>query len=84
MIEGRSWPLDFSVVFDGAAGEWRAEEFVLADYGWTGLVADLLGPWRGRDDQSHDVGVVPDDEPKRLGPFALAWLEACARGRLAG
>ena len=79
VIEGTSWPLDFSVVFDGAAGEWREEEFVLTDYGWTGLVADLLGPWRERGGQSHDVGVVPDGEPKSLGPFVLAWLEALVR-----
>jgi CRISPR-associated endonuclease/helicase Cas3 len=46
--------------------------------GWTGLVADLLGPWRGDADAAW-TGAVPKEEPRALGPFALAWLEALVR-----
>ncbi len=77
-FRGRDWPMDFFVAFDGAEGEWTGDGFVLADFGWTGLVADLLGPWRGGADATW-VGAVPKDEPRALGPFALAWLEALVR-----
>lgn len=70
----QTWPMDFSIAKDGASGEWHGDEFLLSDYGWTGLAADLLGPWNPTDKTS--AGVVPDDEPKQLGPFALAYLEA--------
>ena len=42
-----------------------------------GRVADLLGPWRP--EESGDAGVVPPSEPRNLGPFALAYLEALVR-----
>src|SRR5690606_37757980 len=71
------WPLDFSVAKDGAEGRWEGDEFVLTGYGWTGLVADLLGSWRP--EEKSDVGVVPEGEPRQLGPFALAYLEALVR-----
>jgi CRISPR-associated endonuclease/helicase Cas3 len=71
------WPLDFSIAKDGAEGRWEGSEFVLTGYGWTALVADLLGPWRP--EETSDSGVVPESEPRRLGPFALAYLEALVR-----
>jgi CRISPR-associated endonuclease/helicase Cas3 len=71
------WPLDFSITKDGAEGRWEGSEFVLTGYGWTGLVADLLGPWRP--EEKSDAGVVPKAEPRHLGPFALAYLEALVR-----
>jgi CRISPR-associated endonuclease/helicase Cas3 len=71
------WPLDFSIAKDGAEGRWEGNEFVLTGYGWTGLVADLLGPWRPED--KSEVGAVPTTEPRHLGPFALAYLEALVR-----
>lgn len=77
MIGTDQWPLDFSVAKDGAEGHWEGSEFVLTGYGWTGLVADLLGPWRP--EERSDVGVVPEAEPRHLGPFALAYLEALVR-----
>jgi CRISPR-associated endonuclease/helicase Cas3 len=77
MIGTDQWPLDFSIAKDGAEGRWEGNEFVLTGHGWTGLVADLLGPWRP--EESSDVGVVPDAEPRHLGPFALAYLEALVR-----
>jgi CRISPR-associated endonuclease/helicase Cas3 len=76
-LSGKQWPFDFSVAKDGAEGEWKDDRFVLTGYGWTGLVADLLGPWRK--DQKSEVGAVPPNEPRHLGPFALAYLEALVR-----
>ena len=79
LVNTESWPLDFSVAADGAAGEWSDGGFMLTDYGWTGLVADLLGPWRSHEEDRSNVGAVPENEPRRLGPFVLAWLEALVR-----
>ncbi|WP_424666822.1 type I-G CRISPR-associated helicase/endonuclease Cas3g [Candidatus Binatus sp.] len=76
-VASHRWPLDFSVSKDGAEGRWENGEFVVTGHGWTGLVADLLGPWRS--DDPSDVGVVPAHEPRRLGPFVLAYLEALVR-----
>jgi CRISPR-associated endonuclease/helicase Cas3 len=76
--DGRNWPMDFSLAFDGAEGEWTDEGFKIRCPGWTGIVADLLGPWRGEADAAW-TGSVPNDEPRALGPFALAWLEALVR-----
>jgi CRISPR-associated endonuclease/helicase Cas3 len=71
------WPLDLSIAKDGAGGRWEGDEFVLTGHGWTGLVADLLGPWRP--EEKSDAGAVPEGEPRHLGPFALAYLEALVR-----
>lgn len=79
LLDGTNWPLDFSVAIDGAAGEWNESGFVISDHGWTGVVADLLGPWRSLAEDRSNVGAVPEDEPRRLGPFVLAWLEALVR-----
>ncbi len=77
VIGADKWPLDFSVAKDGAEGRWESNQFVLTGHGWTGLVADLLGPWRP--EEESDTGVVPETEPRNLGPFALAYLEALVR-----
>lgn len=76
-VDNEEWPLDFSIAKDGADGRWEGDEFVLTGHGWTGLVADLLGPWRP--EEKSDAGVVPESEPRQLGPFALAYLEALVR-----
>lgn len=76
-IGDQRWPMDFSVAKDGAEGRWEGKEFVLTGHGWTGLVADLLGPWRP--EEKSNAGVVPTSEPRHLGPFALAYLEALIR-----
>jgi len=78
-LNSDTWPMDFEVAADGAIGEWREDAFILTGYGWTGLVADLLGPWRSPSEDSTFVGAVPDYEPRQLGPFVLAWLEALVR-----
>ena len=71
------WPLDFSISKDGAEGRWGDDGFEMSSPGWTGLVADLLGPWRP--EENSDSGAVPKGEPRFLGPFALAYLEAIVR-----
>jgi CRISPR-associated endonuclease/helicase Cas3 len=77
VIGDDQWPLDFSIAKDGAEGRWEGDEFVMTGPGWTGLVADLLGPWRP--EEKSDAGAVPEGEPRHLGPFALAYLEALVR-----
>lgn len=69
--------MDFRCAEDGAAGEFTAEGFVLEAPGWTGLISDLLGP--PRPDRPWDTGSVPAHEPRNLGPFRLAYLEALVR-----
>ncbi|MCX8073357.1 MAG: DEAD/DEAH box helicase [Candidatus Binatia bacterium] len=76
-LNGEAWLLDFSVVKDGAEGDWLPDGFALHGHGWTGLVSDLLGPWHP--DDRAVAGVVPKDEPRKLGPFQLAYLEALVR-----
>ena len=76
-FNGETWPMDFTVALDGAEGEWTDDGFVLTGHGWTGLVADLLGPWRCEVKAAPTV--VPEREPHHLGPFVLAWLEALVR-----
>jgi CRISPR-associated endonuclease/helicase Cas3 len=77
VVAADQWTLDFSIAKDGAEGRWEGDEFVLTGPGWTGLVADLLGPWRP--EEKSDAGAVPEGEPRHLGPFALAYLEALVR-----
>jgi CRISPR-associated endonuclease/helicase Cas3 len=75
--DGQHWSLDFSIAKDGAEGVWTPGGFMLNGHGWTGLVADLLGPWRPED--ASWAGAVPATEPRDLGPFKLAYLEALVR-----
>ena len=77
VFSGKSWSLDFSVVKDGAEGTWTQSGFELQGVGWTALVADLLGPWHPMEPPS--TGAVPKEEPRALGPFKLAYLEALVR-----
>ena len=77
VIGTEQWPLDLSIAKDGADGRWEGDEFVMTGSGWTGLVSDLLGPWRP--EEKSDAGAVPEGEPRHLGPFALAYLEALVR-----
>ena len=71
------WPLAFEIAADGAAGEWMEDGFRISAPGWTGLVAELLGPVRPGDPEHR--GAVDESEPRRLGPFRLAYLEALVR-----
>ncbi len=84
-IMGERWPMDFSIAADGAAGSWDGDTFVMTGPGWTEIVADLLGPHEVREvagDKSQSSGhrgAIPFNEPRALGPFALAYLEALVR-----
>jgi CRISPR-associated endonuclease/helicase Cas3 len=70
------YPLNLACRVFGASGEWsEAEEiFELVAPSWVGMVAELLGP-EAKDDVAPD-DVVPGWEPRHLGPFRLAYLEA--------
>ena len=73
-------PLDFACAVDGASGRFSddGQEFFLEAPGWTGLVADLLGAWEAGAEEGIN-GAVRGGEPRNLGPFALAYLEALVR-----
>ncbi len=72
-----SWPLAFEIAADGAAGEWTEAGFRMTAPGWTGLVSELLGP--SYPGAVEHAGALGEAEPRRLGPFALAYLEALVR-----
>jgi CRISPR-associated endonuclease/helicase Cas3 len=60
----------------GASGAWAGDEeaFDLVSPSWVGMVAELLGPEAKGDVAPGDA--VPENEPRHLGPFRLAYLEA--------
>lgn len=60
----------------GASGEWTEDEgaFRLVSPSWVGMVAELLGPEAKDDAAPNDA--VAESEPRHLGPFRLAYLEA--------
>jgi CRISPR-associated endonuclease/helicase Cas3 len=62
--------LDLAPRLFGASGEWADGRFHLDAPGWVEVVAELLDP-------SIGTGLLAEDEPKGLGPFRLAMLEAC-------
>ncbi len=74
-LGGEAWPMDFDIAADGMRGTWTDAGFESNGGGWSGLVADPLGPW-SPDGEPWDAGTVPKHEPRALGPFALAYLEA--------
>ena len=80
LLPWRDMPLDFACAVDGASGSFsdKGQVFIFSTPGWTGLVADLLGAWEP-DAVPGVNGAVPDDEPRNLGPFALACLETLVR-----
>ena len=83
-IEGEYWPIDFSIAADGAAGRWDGDTFVMTGPGWTEIVGDLLGPHEARSDsdggwESRTTRGRSAHEPRNLGPFKLAYLEALVR-----
>ena len=71
------WRLAFEIAADGCAGEWTEHGFRMTAPGWTGLVAELLGS--PRPDEPEHSGALDGNEPRCLGPFSLAYLEALVR-----
>ena len=63
----------------GASGEWREADtsFILTSPSWVQMVSELLGPEREGEAETSEV--VPENEPRRLGPLQLAYLEALLR-----
>lgn len=80
LLPWNDMPLDFECAVDGASGHFSEDgsEFIMEAPGWTGLVTDLLGGWEDDDPQGVS-GAVPDSEPRNIGPFGLAYLEALVR-----
>jgi len=60
----------------GASGAWGQddESFRLLSPSWVGMIAELLGPETKSD--AAPVDAIPESEPRHLGPFRLAFLEA--------
>jgi len=63
----------------GACGEWDEANacFTLTSPSWLQMVAELLGP--KRDGELATTEVIPENEPRDLGPLALAYLESLIR-----
>jgi CRISPR-associated endonuclease/helicase Cas3 len=63
----------------GACGEWDEtnETFTITSPSWLQMVAELLGP--KREGEPATAEVIPENEPRNLGPFTLAYLEALLR-----
>jgi CRISPR-associated endonuclease/helicase Cas3 len=63
----------------GAFGEWDLanNRFTITSPSWLQMVAELLG--RKREGEPVTSDVIPENEPRDLGPLALAYLEALLR-----
>lgn len=61
----------------GVTGEWNGDVFKVAAPSWVGMTAELLGPELSDDPNPCDV--IPAHEPRDLGVFRLAFLEALIR-----
>jgi CRISPR-associated endonuclease/helicase Cas3 len=62
----------------GATGNWTEnDEFIVNEPSWIQMVAELLGP-ELPDDPDPTIA-APPGEPRALGPFKLAFLEALVR-----
>ncbi|MBV9925498.1 MAG: CRISPR-associated helicase Cas3' [Acidobacteria bacterium] len=61
----------------GSTGEWDGNHFIVSAPSWVGMIAELLGPELLNDPDPGDV--IPPHEPRRMGAFRLAYLEALIR-----
>jgi CRISPR-associated endonuclease/helicase Cas3 len=71
--------LSTAAKYVGACGEWGEANatFTLASPSWLQMVAELLGP--KREGEPNTLEVIPENEPRDLGPLSLAYLEAILR-----
>jgi CRISPR-associated endonuclease/helicase Cas3 len=69
--------LDLNMKKIGACGIWSEGTFTIQTPSWIGMVAELLGPELPNDPDAKTV--VSEEEPRRLGPFRLAFFEALIR-----
>lgn len=63
----------------GACGEWdeTGTSFTLTSPSWLQMVAELLGPKHEGEPVTSEV--IPEGEPRELGPLTLSYLEALLR-----
>ena len=63
----------------GASGEWdeAGTSFTLTSPSWLQMIDELLGPNRSGDPPTSEV--VPESEPRDLGPLKLSYFEALLR-----
>ena len=68
--------LQFGCCRFGATGTWdeSCSTFELESPSWLQMVSELIGSEVDRENESFEV--IPDDEPRGLGPFVLGYLEA--------
>lgn len=57
--------------------DWEKQEYRFVRPAWGSVVEELLGPAWITDGESSEA--IPSNEPRRLGPFALAYAEAVFR-----
>jgi CRISPR-associated endonuclease/helicase Cas3 len=69
--------LDLRLSVFGAVGKWDADSFEIEEPSWIQMVAELLGPEIPGELVVKDA--IPEKEPRELGPFRLAFLEALIR-----
>ena len=70
-------PLDLRPKMVGTVGSWDEDSFTVLTPSWLGMIAELLGPELPDDPDAKSI--VPESEPRSLGPFQLAFLEALIR-----
>lgn len=74
--------MDFSCAAMGSNGTFSddGQTFTLGSPGWTALIADLLGGWeQGPEVKPAPLTLQNPSEPRCLGPFRMAYLEALLR-----
>lgn len=73
-------PLDLRPKNFGAIGEWddAGNNYSIVMPSWVQMVAELLGP-ELPDDPDPRSAITDESEPRKLGPFRLAFLEALIR-----
>lgn len=79
LAEHTACALDLSVrnFAGGGTMDWSTRLYTPERPSWNAIVDELLGPsWRG---DSVTQFAVPNNEPRQLGPFQLAYLEALFR-----
>lgn len=72
-------PLRTDAKYVGACGEWddTHSSFTLTSPSWLQMMAELLGPKREGEPPTSEV--ILENEPRELGPLALAYFEALLR-----
>ena len=77
--EEGTYPVDTTVRTFAAIAQidWEKQEYRVVRPSWGSLVQELLGPAWITDSEHFEA--IPSEEPRRLGPFNLAYVEAVFR-----